>query len=737
MTRHAFARHEPGGPQPADAPAPDRAGAAAASSTAYKYWAFITYSHADERWARWLHRALESYRVPRRVVGRPTPQGPAPARLFPVFRDRDELAGSPELGPELQRALEQSRWQIVVCSPQAARSHWVNEEIRHFKSLGRSDRVLALIVDGEPHSAERPDRECFPPALKVRVDATGALTDEPAEPIAADARPDADGRGNAKLKLIAGLLGVPYDELRQRELHARNRRLAVAAAMASTVAAVTVVLAILAYQARNDALRRQQQAEDLLQFMLGDLRDKLEPIGKLSILDAVGQKAMDYFATLRPSDMTDAALGSRATALRQIGDVRIKQGDMPGAVAAFREAHKLDAELVARHPADTNAIRNVSHSEFSMGYAHYVKGEHDAALPWWTQRAETARRLAQLDPGPDAAAILVDADTNVGALRFARRELDAAAAAFASALAMQQRLLQQEPDKRQHLENLASLHGWLCTLATERRDWPTAVQEAQRRAEPFRRLLELEPDNAPFRLRLAKANLQTLYAESYLRPVAPTAAALRETLDLTAALTALDPDNVEYAHSHAVALNYLVDAHLTAGQAGAAERIERTLLDLTRETLRRAPANAVAIEDRLAVLAQAAKLAWLRNDAAGAAERLREARTIASRPDQLKASPPARWLDLALLEWWIAPRKSSAARREGAEAWLERVKASGAAVKPDLMLRYEALRGNLDEARKWAQQLNPIQRAHPFVQQFCSAFAVCAAGEAVAASAPP
>ncbi len=86
--------------------------------------------------------------------------------------------------------------------------------------MGREDRILCLIVDGEPNASDRPGselRECFPEAVRFRVDAAGQLTTVRSEPIAADARPGKDGRHNARLKLIAGLLGVGFDELRQRE----------------------------------------------------------------------------------------------------------------------------------------------------------------------------------------------------------------------------------------------------------------------------------------------------------------------------------------------------------------------------------------------------------------------------------------------------------------------------------------------------------------------------------------
>ena len=115
-----------------------------------RYAAFISYSHADKRVAHWLHRSIESYRYPSALVGQPSEFGPVPRKLPPVFRDRDDLPGSADLNSQLCAALQDSRFQIVICSPAAARSHWVNEEILQFKRMHGEKRTLALIVAGEP-----------------------------------------------------------------------------------------------------------------------------------------------------------------------------------------------------------------------------------------------------------------------------------------------------------------------------------------------------------------------------------------------------------------------------------------------------------------------------------------------------------------------------------------------------------------------------------------------------------
>ena len=226
----------------------------------FKYKAFITYAHRDEERARWLRKKLEGFRVPKHLIGKNSPFGPVPSRLYPIFRDRDELAGAAQLGPLIEQALTDSSHLIVLCSPEAVKSRWVNEEIRMFKSMGKADRVLCLIVDGEPMAADvknDPGKECLPLAARRRINQQGEITEQIHEPGAADLREDADGEKDALLKIIAGLLGVGLDELKQRDLLARQRRLAWIASASATLALSAIGLSIYAfYQQQQAALAR-------------------------------------------------------------------------------------------------------------------------------------------------------------------------------------------------------------------------------------------------------------------------------------------------------------------------------------------------------------------------------------------------------------------------------------------------------------------------------------------------
>ena len=71
-----------------------------------RYWAFISYSHRDAAFGRRLHRKLETYALPRRLVGRRTAQGTVPKKLAPIFRDREEFAAAHDLSTEVRAALK-------------------------------------------------------------------------------------------------------------------------------------------------------------------------------------------------------------------------------------------------------------------------------------------------------------------------------------------------------------------------------------------------------------------------------------------------------------------------------------------------------------------------------------------------------------------------------------------------------------------------------------------------------
>jgi hypothetical protein len=201
----------------------------------YEYDAFISYRHGelDGTIAERLHKELESYILPSdlRKMG-------MPKQLTRIFRDKDELPIAASLTDNIKEALHLSRFLIVVCSPRTPDSEWIKKEIEYFKELGRQDRILVVLIKGEPH-------ETFPKPLrytkKLTQNAAGEdiIFEDEVEPLAADVRADTARKSlkllkREKLRLIAPIIGCSYDDIikrHEREMRKKKIRNSAAAAV--------------------------------------------------------------------------------------------------------------------------------------------------------------------------------------------------------------------------------------------------------------------------------------------------------------------------------------------------------------------------------------------------------------------------------------------------------------------------------------------------------------------------
>ena len=606
---------------------------------AFRYYAFISYSHRDKAWADWLHKAQETYAIPKRLVGQSTAAGVIPKRLTPIFRDRDELASANDLGRKVNEALAQSANLIVICSPRSAASRWVDEEVLAFKRLGHSERIFCLIVDGEPNASELPGRaaeECFAHALRYQLGADGALSSERTEPIAADARPGKDGKTNAKLKLIAGMLEVGFDQLKQRELQRRTRRMTAIAALAVAVMAVTTTLAIAALFARHAAVvasqaaeRRQKQAEGLVTFMLGDLNDKLAQVQRLDILEAVDDKAMSYFQSLPTADVTDEALEQRAKALQKIGSVRLDQGRLPSAMTSYQAALKLAAKLAEATPADTT--RQLTYAEIwaFIGKTHWFQGQLDDAQ----HSFESAQKILQRAESHAADDLqlqyqLTIIDNNIGHVLEARGRLDEATIQYRKMLVLCLKLIAAQPDNAEwtaqlgvahnNLGKMALLHGDLAmavaqyaaddkieselaasdpkdnnqrenmltvrailgrTLAVTG-DVATGMRNLQQAIGIATQLKTVDPNNTSFQEDLAHCASQLSRLQRLSNDMSAARTTITQSLAIYAALTKQEPANTQWRREFAEAQLEQAEQLRAAGHADAARTQAQTALQI-------------------------------------------------------------------------------------------------------------------------------------------------------------
>ncbi len=216
------------------------------NTTERNYKAFISYRHRplDMAVAKKLHKRIERYVIPKEL------RKDGAKKLGLVFRDQDELPIANNLTENIRIALDHAEYLIVVCTPDTPHSEWVNREITYFLEHHSRDNVLAVLADGEPEQS-------FPkPLTEVRNEAGELL--ETIEPLAANIVAPSESRRNRlfkteSLRILASLIGCPYDALYRREQRYKMRRMGMIGASAAVVAAAFIGLLI------NRNARIQQQ----------------------------------------------------------------------------------------------------------------------------------------------------------------------------------------------------------------------------------------------------------------------------------------------------------------------------------------------------------------------------------------------------------------------------------------------------------------------------------------------
>lgn len=545
------------------------------------YWAFLSYSSHDRAAARWLHKKLEIYSVPRRLVGRTTPAGPAPKRFRPIFRDRTELAADADLGARIETALAQSAYLIVICSPRAAKSRWVDKEIAAFRALHGTSRIFSVIASDSPAGSHL---DCFPPALQYRGDHAIAGP----EPIAVDLRPGGDGRRIGRLKLLAGMLGVGLDELVRRDAQRRHRLLLGITCLALAGMAVMGALALTAYQARNEARRQQAHAETLIEFMLTDLRKKLEPRGNLEFMDGVGKEALKYYGAQTPGELDAASLARRARALRLMGEISVQRGDLDEALRSFEQASATTSEVLARSPHDGQRIFNHAQNVFWVGEIARQHGDMIKAETSFQRYRSLAEQLTAIDPANnDWREEVTYADTALGSLFLQNGRPKDAAAAFERSLAVMDDLAQRLPGDLNHQYEAGQGHAWLADALEKQARLQAARAHRETELTIYRQILVKDPT---FR----QAKFSTIVALDALARIKTIGADAKAGLDDSSnaaeraeALLVNEQENMDLTGVVAVTQIDYGEALLGTGQVNAARAAQRRGRALIEKVLAR------------------------------------------------------------------------------------------------------------------------------------------------------
>jgi tetratricopeptide (TPR) repeat protein len=551
------------------------------SAERFRYKAFISYSHRDSSVAGWLHRALESYRAPKHLIGRETATGTIQKRLGPLFRDRDELPVAADLTGQINDALAATQFLIVLCSTASAKSKWVNQEVINFKRLKGAGSIIAVIVDGEPYASLKPGREaeeCFVPALKFQVDAAGNLTDQAAEPIAADLRPGKDGKRMVKLKVLAGLLGVGLDELVRRETQRRQRFMTAVTFASLAGIGVMGALTFNAIEARNEAEvaqeraeRQKGQAEGLIEFMLGDLRKKLQPVGRLDALESVGKKAMDYFSSFPANELDEDTLGRRARAMHLVGEIDDARGDLVSGLEAFQKASVTTEQLLTQDPENSQRIYEHAQSVYWLGYIQVRRGLYLEAYGPFQKYKDLASKLTNIDPkniiwSPEIG----HAYNNLGILDFNLGRLEKAKETFETAERHYRFAAEQKPNETSFQFILGQNLSWQSSTLRFLGRHKDATLLADQELKIYQLIKEQEPNN-----KTVEAAIWVVKRSKGLSSLDQGMAQLakryfEEAYSVAESLRAHDPQNSNWAALYGRSRLDLAEAYLRLGSYNSA-----------------------------------------------------------------------------------------------------------------------------------------------------------------------
>lgn len=419
-----------------------------ATPISLKYRAFLSYSHADSRVAKWLHGRLERFDIGRDLVGRNTSAGPIPRTLRPIFRDREEFTPGFQLAEQTQVALDNSQSLIVLCSPSAARSRPVNDEVELFKARWPARPVIPVIVAGEPNCDIE---DCVPAAIGAPV-------------LAADLRDSGDGRELGVAKIVARLVGLATEEVFRREQRAQRRKQRFWIVGLSSVAILLSGLTFWAEFNRREADRQRAVAEEQRVRAQTALDAGTETATEIvlnfaqqfrmlnGVPPALIQDVLNRVITLQDKlasagEPSPDLRYSQAIALLESANTLLAIGDAKGAMNSATKGLSLIAALNVQFPDSPDDRRALMTAELNVGDISLAQHKLDDALPHYRRALQIAKALTALD-GKNRLwqRDLEAADERVGDILLRQGQQDEAQQDYSEAYGIASRFLEREPN---------------------------------------------------------------------------------------------------------------------------------------------------------------------------------------------------------------------------------------------------------------------------------------------------
>lgn len=311
----------------------------------------------------------------------------------------------------------------------------------------------------------------------------------------------------------------------------------------------------IAEAARADAEHRRAQAEDLINFMVGDLRTKLEPVGRLEVLDGVAEKALQYVGSSKRENLSAVELIAHSKALNQLGDVRMGQGKpIDDALPLFRESLARAEAAVRREPANDEAKFAVALSRFWLANGHRVKADIPAATAHAKVYLAVTSDLARRHPKNETYQLEASyAHSMMGLLLEAQRDLKGAIAEYQKTLAIKEAYAARHPNDDKAKEDVARTINKIGFALWKSGDLHAARRQFQNEVLLREQLRARHPREMRWKQDLAVSHS---FLSGVLEDVGDLGPALqhrREDLRLNAELVAHDPTNTTWRRNLAIA----------------------------------------------------------------------------------------------------------------------------------------------------------------------------------------
>jgi tetratricopeptide (TPR) repeat protein len=558
-----------------------------------KYRAFLSYSHSDMSWAKWLHRSIENFRIDKDLIGRETALGRVPKTLRPIFRDREDFSGGHSLTDATIAALDASGALIVLCSTASATRPAVNEEVRLFRSRHPDRPVIPVTIDGQWP-------ENFPSALRHKLAPDGAVTDRPITIIAPDLRETGDGKSLGVAKIIAGLTGLGSDEIfrraereRRREGRWRNTTIAVLGLLtiAATGSAVyawqqgrtreevidatlkraTTIVNMAVSQAekynvpRTATISLLTEAEgffnDMAQYglptpemryrkaeMLIEFARNYQILGDTTKQRERAEEAYRLLAALageRPDNSTYQY--ELALSYGTVGDVLWSQGIYADALSSFRACVDITEKLVRARSDSASYQSLLAQCYRDIGLILGEQGNQAEAVSALRTGAAIIERAAQVDSGiVQEPGGLSEAYESVGDAVLAEGNHSDALISYRMGFSIRERLAQDEPDNLGRQDHLANAYGKIGLALADEGNLEGALKSCRDGLAIETKIVKNDPSNTVWREHLARLTAQIGYMLAAQGNLAEALKSYRDGLDATEKLVKTDPKNIEW-----------------------------------------------------------------------------------------------------------------------------------------------------------------------------------------------